>query len=158
MLSCFCANSGYEHWLIAKHVKYLEATSYYAIIYVKSNEKLKAYSDSNWAGNIDDHKSRSGNVLFLFDGPISWKSIKQASVSLSTIKAEYAVLCEVSRKIVYEKRILKHIGFEKYVASPIDMFCDNQSAIELSKNAVFHRRNKHIEVTISRASLLKRKR
>jgi len=27
------------------------------------------------------------------------------------------------------------------VASAIDMFCDNQSAIELSKNAVCHKRN-----------------
>jgi len=79
ILSCFCANPGYKHWLIAKCVlRYLEATSYYAITYVKSNEKLKAYSNSNWAGNIDDRKSRSDNVLFLSDGPIGWKSIKQA--------------------------------------------------------------------------------
>jgi len=32
------------------------------------------------------------------------------------MKAEYAALCEVSREIVYVKRILKYMGFEKYVA------------------------------------------
>jgi len=129
ILSCFCAN--YEHWLIAKRVlRYLKATLHYAITYVKSNEKLKPYSNSDWAGNIDDHKSRSGNVLFLSGALINWKSIKQASVSLSTMEAEYAALCEVSLEIVYVKQILKHISFEKYVVSPIDVFCDNQSAIE----------------------------
>lgn len=29
---------------------------------------------------------------------------------------------------------------------PITVFCDNQSAIELSKNAVFHKRSKHIDI------------
>jgi hypothetical protein len=34
------------------------------------------------------------NVLTLAGGPISWKSNKQASVSLSTMEAEYAALSE----------------------------------------------------------------
>jgi len=53
------------------------------------------------------------------------------------MEAEYAALCEVSREIIYVKGILKHIrGFKKYVMSPIDVFCDIGSAIELSRNAV----------------------
>jgi len=39
------------------------------------------------------------------------------------------------------------MDFEKYVASPIDVFCDNQSAIELSKNAVCHKRSKYIDMS-----------
>ena len=64
------------------------------------------------------------------------------------MEAEYAALSEVSREIVYIKRLLLHIGFEKYFKSPIDVFCDNQSAIELSKNAAFHKRNKHIDICL----------
>jgi len=52
---------------------------------------------------------------------------------------------EVSREIMYVKRILMHMGFEKYVTLPIDVFCD-QNAIELSKNAVCHKRSKHIDI------------
>jgi len=63
------------------------------------------------------------------------------------MEAEYAALYEVSREIVYVKRILKHMSFEKYVASPINMFCDNQNAIELSKNAVCHKYRKHIDIS-----------
>jgi len=70
---------------------------------VKNNNKLKAYSDSDWAGNIDDRKLQSHNVLFLSSASISWKSIRQASVSLSMIEAEYAALFEVSREVIYIK-------------------------------------------------------
>lgn len=39
------------------------------------------------------------------------------------------------------------MGFEKYTAPPINVFFDNQSAIELSKNNVFHKRSKHIDIS-----------
>jgi len=38
------------------------------------------------------------------------------------------------------------MGLEEYVKSPITLFCDNQSAIELCKNAVLHKRSKHIDI------------
>lgn len=146
-LSRFCANLGRDHWLIAKRIlRYLKATSHYGITYTKDEERLRAYSDSDWAEDIDDRKSCSGNVLTLATSPISWKSRKQASVALSTMEAEYAALSEVSREVIYLKRLLIHMGFEKYVTPPISVFCDNQSAIELSKNAVFHKRSKHIDI------------
>lgn len=146
-LSRFCTDPGKDHWITAKRIlRYLKATSQYGIIYDKDGRCLTAYTDSDWAGDIDDRKSCSGNVLILSTGPISWKSKKQTSVALSTMEAEYAALSEVSREIVYIKRLLIHMGFEKYVTPPIDVFCDNQSAIQLSKNAVYHKRSKHIDI------------
>lgn len=62
------------------------------------------------------------------------------------MEAEYAALSEVSREVVYLKRLLTHMGFKKYMTPLIRVFCDNQSAIELSKNAVFHKRSKHINI------------
>lgn len=146
-LSRFCSNPGEEHWLIAKRIlRYLKATSKYGITYIKDDENIKAYTDSDWAGDIDDRKSCSGNVITLSGGPISWKSRKQASVALSTMEAEYATLSEVSQEIIYIKRLLIHMGFDNYVKSPINVFSYNQSAIELSKNAVYHKRSKHIDI------------
>ncbi|XP_039303475.1 secreted RxLR effector protein 161-like [Solenopsis invicta] len=136
-LSRFCSDPGKDHWIVAKKIlRYLKATSH-RITYTKDKRHLKTYTDSDWAGDIDDRRSCSGNVLMLSTGPISWKSRKQASMALSTMEAEYAALCEVSHEIVYIRRLLIHMGFEKYVTSPIDVFCDNQSAIQLSKNAVY---------------------
>lgn len=147
-LSRFCSNPGRTHWQLAKRVlRYLKGTSHYGIRYVKNGENLTAYKDSDWAGDIDDRKSCTGNIVVLANGPISWKSEKQASVALSTMEAEYAALVEVSREIVYLKRLLMHMGFEKYVKDSIRIYCDNQSVIELSKNAVFHKQSKHIDIS-----------
>lgn len=150
-LSRFCTDPGELHWSLAKRVlRYLKGTLHYSIKYMKNKNALAAYTDSNWAGDVDDRKSCTGNVIILANGPfhpISWKSKKQASVALSTMEAEYAALAEISREIVYVKRLLTYMGFEKFIKDPVDVYCDNQSAIELSKNAVFHKRSKHIDIS-----------
>lgn len=63
------------------------------------------------------------------------------------MEAEYAALAEISREIIYIRRLLTHMGFEKFVKDPIRVYCDNQSAIKLSKNAVFHKRSKHVDIS-----------
>lgn len=146
-LSRFCSDPRKTHWILAKRVlRYLSGTSHLGITYSKTEENLVAYTDSDWAGDIDDRRSCTGNVLMLSGGPISWKSKKQASVSLSTMEAEYVALAEVSREVVYIKRLLEHMGYGKQVTSPIKILCDNQSAIRLAKDAVFHKRSKHIDI------------
>ena len=147
ILSRFCSIRGKSHWMAEKRVlRYLKATIGYRITYRRDQENLRGFTDSDWAGDVDDRKSCSGNLLLLSGGPIGWKSKQQSSVALSTMKAKYAALSEISREIVYIKRLFSYIGFEKYVKSPVKVYCDNQSAIELSKNAVFHKRSKHIDI------------
>lgn len=147
-LSRFCVNPGKMHWILAKRVlRYLKGTQHLGIKYTKDEENIVAYTDSDWAGDTDDRKSCTGNVVILASGPISWKSKKQASVALSTMEAEYAALAEISREIMYLKRLVTHMGFIKYASDPTIVYCDNQSAIELSKNAVFHKRSKHIDIS-----------
>ena len=43
---------------------------------------------------------------------------------------------------IWLRKILKHIGLEEKKETGI--LCDNSYAIQLSKNTVFHGRNKHI--------------
>lgn len=62
------------------------------------------------------------------------------------MEAEYIALSEVSKEIVFLKRLLNHMQFYDLVEIPVRVFCDNQSAIELAKNAVFHKRSKHIDI------------
>ncbi|CAK9816458.1 Retrovirus-related Pol polyprotein from transposon TNT 1-94 [Anthophora quadrimaculata] len=146
-LSRYSSDPGKTHWELAKRVlRYLKDTIHYGIHYVKDKERLRAYTDTDWAGDIDDRRSCSGNVIVLAGGPVSWKSKKQSSVSLSTMEAEYVALSEISREIVYMNRLLNHIGCKECVETPIVVHCDNQCAIELTKNAVFHNRSKHIDI------------
>ncbi|XP_047260269.1 uncharacterized mitochondrial protein AtMg00810-like, partial [Capsicum annuum] len=54
--------------------------------------RLIGYSDSDWAGSIDNRKSISGNVFNLGSGAISWSSKKQDVVALSSSEAKYIVV------------------------------------------------------------------
>jgi len=49
-------------------LRYLKGTSTYAIEYKKGNKKLMAYADSDWAGDIDDRRSCTGNLVMLAGG------------------------------------------------------------------------------------------
>ena len=37
---------------------------------------LIAYSDADWAGDVEDHKSTSGSLIKIADGPIHWRLVK----------------------------------------------------------------------------------
>eukprot|EP00253_Pinus_taeda_P016890 PITA_16890 len=83
-------------------------------------------------------------VMFsMSSGAISWASKKQSIVALSTAKAEYVVATAAACQAVWMRRMLRSLGQEQAKATVI--FCDNNSAIALSKNSVFYKRTKHID-------------
>ena len=53
-----------EHWIAAKHVlRYLKGTKHLNETFRKAtsvNDNFAGYSDSDWAGNIDNRKSTTG--------------------------------------------------------------------------------------------------
>ena len=50
---------------------------------------MVGYIDSNWEGDSIDQNSTSGYVFMFGGGPNFWSSKKQASIALSSAKAEY---------------------------------------------------------------------
>ena len=74
---------------------------------------------------------------------MSWKSKLQKCVALSTIEAEYIVIIEASKELLWMKKFLQELGLqqERYL-----LYCDSQSVIYLSKNPTFHFKSKHIDV------------
>ncbi|XP_076658375.1 uncharacterized protein LOC143362255 [Halictus rubicundus] len=146
-LSRFCSNPGITHWKMAKRtLRYIQHTINYGITYTKSNQTMKAFCDSDWAGDVDDRRSCSGNVVILAGGPISWSCKKQKSVAASTMQAEYVALSEVTKEVIYLKRLMTHMCLDKCVKGATTVHCDNQSAIKLSTNSVYHSRSKHIDI------------
>ncbi|GAA0153040.1 transmembrane signal receptor [Lithospermum erythrorhizon] len=135
------------HLQAAKRIlRYLKGSMNLGILYQRNSIKgeLKAYTDSDYAGDYDDRKSTSGYVFVLNDGAISWGSKKQPIVTLSTTEAEYVATTACVCQLIWMKRILKTLNYEDRDCTEIR--CDNSSTIKLSKNPVFHGRCKHIEV------------
>lgn len=65
-------------------------------------------------------------------------------MTLSTTEAEYVAASTAAREAVWIRKLLSDIG------CPCDkettLYVDNQSAIQLVRNPVFHKRTKHIDV------------
>lgn len=53
---------------------------------------MVGYSDASWGSDRDDRKSMSGYFVTIGDIPISWRCVKQKSVALSTMEAEFIAL------------------------------------------------------------------
>ena len=114
-------------------------------MYTTSDEfKFIGYIDSNWARSLDDRKSTSGCLFHMGLGTISWISKKQPIVALSIAEAKYIVTNATTCQAIWLRRILVDLCERKEDGSTI--FCDNISFIALSKNLVFHGRNKHIRI------------
>ena len=128
-----------------KILRYLKGTVDYGVFYKKGgNEDLVAYTDSDYAGDLDDRKSTSGYVFLLSSGAVSWSSKKQPVVSLSTTEAEFIAAAGCACQTVWLRRILEKLGHTQRNSTTV--YCDNSSAIKLAKNPVMHGRSKHIDV------------
>ena len=100
-VSKFCANPTQNHLTAAKRIhRCLKATAYKC-----ANGDFTGCSDADWAGDMDDRYSTSGNVLSFACGAESWLSKKQAIISaLSAAEADYLALSTATQEAIWLRR------------------------------------------------------
>ena len=145
-LSRFMEHPTSEHMLALKRVlRYIKGTLDYGLVYKKGQvvAQLIGYTDSDYAGDIEDQKSSMGHVFFYDSMAISWTSQKQKIVALSTCEAEYIAITVAACQGIWLSRFIVELKGEK--VKLVTLKVDNKSAIDLSKNLVYHSRSKHID-------------
>jgi hypothetical protein len=71
-------------------LRYVKGTLDFGILYSRSKDlRLCGYTDSDWAGFVDDKKSTSRYVFSLGTGAVTWTSKKKHAVALSSTEVEY---------------------------------------------------------------------
>ncbi|KAK2363075.1 hypothetical protein QL285_088089 [Trifolium repens] len=129
---------------VKRILKYVSGTSDYGILYSHGEDtRLLGYCDADWVGSADDRKSTSGGCFFLGSNLISWFSKKQNCVSLSTAEAEYIAAGSSCSQLLWMKQMLGEYNVQQDV---LTLYCDNLSAINISKNPIQHSRTKHIDI------------
>ena len=130
---------------LVRILRYLKGTLFHGLHYSPhSSLQLHAFSDADWAGDPTDRRSTTGFCFFLGTSLISWRSKKQTLVARSSTEAEYRALANTTQELVWLRWLLSDMGVSHSAAT--NLYCDNQSAIQIAHNDVFHDRTKHIEI------------
>ena len=144
MLSQFSSNPGKAHWEALKHVfRYLKGTKTWKLTYGGEEHGLEGYSDAD--GSSQEHRHAISGYAFLIDGgAVSWAAKRQEIVALSTTEAEYVATTHAAKEAVWLRRLIGE-AFRPLI-DPTPLYCDNQSAIALTKDGQYHARTKHIDI------------
>ena len=134
------------HWeAVIRILKYIKGAPGKGLLYEdKGHTRVVGYSDADWAGSPSDRRSTSGYCVFLGGNLISWKSKKQSVVARSSAEAEYRAMATTTCELIWLKQLLHDLRFGD--VSQMTLICDNQAALHIASNPVFHERTKHIEI------------
>lgn len=129
---------------VKKIIRYLMKTRSLGIYYSGLSQELMGFADADHANDQNSRKSITGYVSLLNGSVVTWCSQKQRIVALSSMEAEYVAASTAAQELLWIRQFLKDVGVS--VKNATKLFIDNQSAIALVKNNVYHKRSKHIDV------------
>jgi hypothetical protein len=137
LISRFMETPKEMHWQVGKRIlRYIAGTTRYGILYSSTkNNCLIGYTDSDFAGSLDDRKSTSGYVFHLGSGAISWASKKQPIVMISSAEVEYVAATTTTCQAVWLQRVLNEL--QQGQEGPTPVYCDNNSTIACQRIMCF---------------------
>ncbi|KAG6505156.1 hypothetical protein ZIOFF_037506 [Zingiber officinale] len=100
--------------------------------------------DTPIRGSVDDMKSTSGYCFSLRSACFSWCSKKQEIVAQSTVEAEFVAPTSAVNQAIWLRKLLNDMSYIMEKETKVSV--DNQAALAISKNPVFHGKTKHFNV------------
>ncbi len=128
VLSRFAHNPNTTHWNALKRVfRYIKGTTDVIIRYGNRPKSLglEGSLDSDWGGDNETRRSTSGYVFQLANGPVSWRSKRQAIVALSFTEAEYIALMEATKEAIWMRSLLTEMQLNDDESKAVLINMDN---------------------------------
>ena len=92
------------------------------------------FSDSDYAGCVDDKKFISGYIFMMAEGVISWEIVNQTLTASSTMEVEYVACYEATCHAIWLQNFISALEVIQSISIPLKLFCDNFAAISFSMN------------------------
>jgi hypothetical protein len=145
VLARFMSAPTLDHWRLAKAVlSYLAGTPEMGITFGRESLSVQGYCDADYAGDLDTRRSTTGYIFTVGGGAITWASKCQPTVACSTVEAEYMAAAAATKEAMWLRKLCQDLSVP---CKTINIRCDNQGAIKLSKHSIASQRSKHIDVT-----------
>ena len=127
-----------SHWeAVTRIVLYLIRAPSLGILYrLNGHIRIEGFIDADRAGSPSNRRSTTRYCTFLGGNLVTWKSKKQMVVVRFGANAEYRAMSNTISELTWLQHFLQGIGFA--ASTPILLFCDNQAAIQIASNSVFH--------------------
>ena len=130
---------------VIRILKYLKNAPGRGLFYRSSGHlSIEGYIDADWVGSPSNRKSTIGYCTFIGGNLVTWRSKKQLVVACSSAEAEYRAMAHTTYELTWLRMVLQEFGLLTQGLTPL--YYDNQAAIHIASNPVFHERTKHIEV------------
>lgn len=142
------SNPSSENFIYVKGIfAYLKATANYALTFKneKENNIIEAYSDADWAGDINDRKSMTGFTIQVFGTSISWRASKQKSTAKSSVESEIISLSDAANEVEWIRQLTAFL-YPQVLARPTTIHCDSSGAVSIAINGSTSGKTKHIGV------------
>ena len=148
VVSRYLFNFTKAHRIVVKRVfRYLNAIIGYELIFRDDLKSLFGYTDVDWEDDRIIRRFISDYVFNIGSEVLSWSFKRQQIVALSTCEVEYRAQCEAGKEAIWLRQLIFQLSFQNNSSRfAVVIRCDNQGAVVLVKNSVFHARTKHIEM------------
>ena len=100
-------------------------------------------ADSDFAGDHQTRKSVGGTIIFFGGAAIVYKTILQRTIALSSTEAEFYVLSETGKLVLYIRFVLEDLGMVQ--KSPTTIYEDNRGCLQMSQALKPMKRMRHVE-------------
>ncbi|GJY48936.1 putative ribonuclease H-like domain-containing protein [Tanacetum coccineum] len=131
-------------YIVKRMFRYLKGQPTLGLWYHKDSPlELIDYSDSDYASASLERKFTTGGCQFLGSRLISWQCKKQTIVANFTTEAEYIAASNCCGQVLWLQNQLLYYGYN-FMQTKIHV--DNESAICVMKNHVYHSKTKYIEI------------
>jgi hypothetical protein len=132
---------------ITRIFQYLNGNPDLGLNITKGHMNYYMHTDADLGGDINDGKSTSGGCEFIDGNIINWWSTKQTLMTAqSSCDSEVIAINHGCKNLIWTRGLLNELGYK--LEYPTIIHSDNESAIKLVYNPVFHKRTKHLRLKL----------